>query len=1678
MGSGTKMIMVALLSLFFLLQGCSDGGGGSSSGSSGGSVTTTQNGLFLIKFEDNMTNIFDYELSIKRKGEELTDTMLEYISHKKESDGSIVITLKEVTANGVSNGLTALEVGDVITLEAKGYTPQQFVVDADMLNNASNEIVLKAIESRQTFNLSDMIAGVDSVAPKSARGARTVVTDDSVIFETVGSGISLEMPKLTYERLVRKISRLPRSNTNTQVHIDMTSVDPRTEHSVTIGDFTYDPTSEPSSERTTNATDAATTALESVVMADMRMTTDSGDEIHCFDGEYDPDTNRCSGNATATLKMQIPQSQFNQYAQKYNDGDRVVPLYSYNKAKARWVRQLDSNGVGLDAELVLTDNDSNQKANEGDVLTLVGKVGHFSWWNGDYPVETTCLDVKLDLSKAPYGASRVQVKGVDYVGRIFRKSIEANATEVKDISAKTNSIVSIELIMKDGSVGDSITYSTGDGTSESCEVVTDVLTAPAMNSHLLDVIVKDTEGNSIENATVRASKEYEYTDSDGKAKLAFSYALDTNLSETVYVSYNNGSFTARGQQDITQDDSSITIILDIAEITFKGSVVEVVNGVATQAADAYVQIRNYNPYYYKSVKTDENGSFEINLPKSRVEKDSTATIYISKYNRDYAFYPRFSKEITLSPESPDLGQFKLAFITHTVSGKVTDTRGNPIASASIYARGGAYKYSKSDENGNYKFTILDDVDQNVTLQASIYKDRSLYSDKKSFITEENGQTSQDLTIDMRKAIIKGKVLSSDGIALENMRVYWSKDHYSYVVTDANGSFSLETYNGGDGYIRVYNPSSYKYLDFNANIDIRDVVLNGVEVGQIYNLENLLVVEENFAPIISGIAIDPSTPIKDVPFTINIDAYDPDSDAITYEIEEYYNRYNPSITISGNIATVTASTYGYYYFKVTATDVHGNRTQKRVSVYVKDHARPVIDSVTYVFPNAKRYFDKSEPLVIKTEAHSIEGNTLSYSYKLAGLSFGVEDVLLTPEESDPSKVTIPTNVANGRYRLTIAVSDVYNTTTTRRYITIDGSVAPEIDTFKMNDTIQSNITIKENESVSFDVNLTDADNVTDAQWYWYINGKTFNTQAIDPITFASEGYYYGYVTVRDSKGRSDSRSFYITVSKNAKPVIDSINVTPSLLTKVGDKFVDANNIKVSDLTLNVVAHDDDSSSLTYSFGKLDNNDANVSENNATYSLDGLSARRYSIKVTVGDGSKSVDSYVNVEILKDAPPVIREFRVPLKAKVSTTLELVSNATDANGEDLTYTWTTTAGTLQDANSKKATLEVSEVVQDINVTLTVRDGSNEVSRTRTIDVVDNMPPVIRYFNLRTPTVNLDNQKIKLKSIYGDVDGEIENAKYIIADANGTVLDEKMISQSNIVTSWELDLNSTGKYKVYLKVTDDNNATTLSNKAGLSVKKANSGPVITSLTADSTNLLVGEETVLNVAVSDADGDPISITWSVSPTASFVVDASAQDKATFSAISEGQYTITAIATDRDGLQAIKTIELSVQSAKLRVDTNSSSYTPGSDVTLTAVMSSGHTIPPSTTTWSIVSKPDNSTLTISSTGASITITPDVVGTYKIKADTLINGVAFSAETSFSVGTGEADLEGSVKSDSGDTLRGAKVRLYNKTDSSKYDVTVTTDSNGAYSFSDVPAGSYYLVVYAGNGYVSQTQVIEIN
>jgi len=1689
------LLLSLLVPLVFSINGCSGGGGSGGGSAKSNAITRTTSFSIVLSSvggrHTNSVNVFDYTLSIKRGTIELMDKYKDYISIHKNGDGSIFLELKQVTKDSKSEGLASLKVGDIITFTAKGYTTQQFVVTQDMLNNAGATVALKAIESRQTYALADMTNGSSSVAPRHAFGASTKATEDSVIFQTSNKQTTLILPKATYHRLVRKISRLPRSGTRTQVHLDMTSIDPRTEHTATIGNFSYDPSAEPENERGTNAAtdDAQNSALESVVMADLKMTTDAGDEIHCFgDGTFDPQTNKCSDGETATLKMKIPESQFQQYATKYNDGDRVVPLYSYNKFKATWMRQLDENGEGRDGELVLEDNDNNGKANVGDALYIEGQVGHFSWWNGDWPTSRTCLNVNVDLTNN-IGVSHILVKGLDYSGREFKRYInDTNISVIKDIPAKENSIVSVALIMSDGSIGDSTTHATG-ARASTCENVEKTLVAPLMHKQTLNVSVTDLNDKPLKDARIHFKGKSYYTDNTGKVDITTAYQYDYNA--TIDVRYYTNSFQVNDSKNINQSTINVVFKLDVAQTTFTGKVKESVNSVLSDAANAHITI--YGNGFSQYATTDANGKFNVKLPTTKLKSNPNISIYIYKYNSEYAFYPTYREERKLDINNTDLGTFTLAFTTHKVTGRVTDTLNNGLSNVNVYSEGNTYRSTRTDENGYYELTLHGPKDVNTSIRAYTWTDRWLYSDTKYITTAINGKSEVNLQIELRKATIKGTVLSSKGVALENMYVYWSKGYWSYTRTDKDGNFELQTYNDGNGFLRVYNPNSGKYLNFSkTRANEKDIPVNGVKIGEITDAGNLQAVEENFSPVITGITVSPENPLADVPFAIDINAYDPDGDSLTYKLEQ---RYGSDATIVENNSTmlVTAS-HGYLYFKATVTDEYGNSTTKYLSSWVKDHVRPVIDSVNISYPKGLSYFDKSEDLNISVMAHSDEGNSLSYEFKLKNLTTDAETTI----PSMDGNATLSSNlVDNGRYRLAITVKDLYKSTSIYKYITVDDTVAPVIDTLTLNGTPIKDgkaLYIKSGTKVDFDINLTaETAGQKDLTWYWYIKGESSTEKTKEAVTFDKTGFYYGYVQVRDNRWRSDSRYFYISVAENQKPVIHSISITPNHIVKNSDSnYTDGNDNTIADMTFVVDATDSDDANLDYTFSNIDldkstdaiaDSDTNSTDNKAKYNLNGLTLGKHAIKVTVSDGVNSVEKYKTFTILENKPPKITSMIVPVKVKALNTIQLRVSAKDLDSDKTpTYKWEilgTKNGSITNANSAFATYTAPNTAteKDVKIQLTVSDGVNKVVRIAKIKVLNNQAPQILYFDATPLSMTTADTTITLKARYGDVDGNIKSATYLLKDSSGSLISSFDAESSDALQSQNLDITKIGAYTLTLVVVDNDDANA-TEKLNIKVTKQNSAPIITSLTSNKVSLLRNEKATLNVVASDPDGDAISVEWSVTPSATLTTN---KDKATFSAASLGTYTVTAIVTDAHGLKTSKKVTLNVVDTTLNLTASKTSVKTGESVTMTAAFSDKHTVP-SDTKWSFVKKPSTSSSSLTPNGPTATFTPDVVGTYKVQAIATLNNVDYNSSTMSISATDSStvtpDIEGVVtSSETEDSLSGVAVRLYNSTDSTLYDQTTTTDSTGKYSFSDVPSGTYYLVIYAGNDYITQTKVITV-
>ena len=1589
---------------------------------------------------DATAKINNFHLTIQRSSTKLFDS-------KNDNDNFSVHSNQDSSISITSNSM--LKVGDIITLIADGFTPQQQTIDEAMIKANSMRIALKPIGSRQVFELGELNAG--RVTTRFSMGASTKVKGQNIEFKTNDNSVILDIKKSQIGRIAKRVSRSTKADKNTKIYLDITTIDPKTEYSSAIGDFTYSPSKEPRSAKSARAVNQSDTMLESVVMASISMTTSNGDEIHCFDGSsYDEATDECSGDSsTATLKMKIPSSQFSKYADKYNKGERTIPLYHYSTSKATWIRQV-KDGKAMDGELVLEDLNTNGIADEGDTLYLSGEVGHFSYWNGDFPRDVINLSGSIIVqsgAKLPAGTVVIS-KGSDYTGRSFRKSISSDLT-YKRLKSKANAKVELYLQYPDGTKSDSIFVQTSNSDKEISEEL-------ICNYQLQEVTVsvKDLDGNPLDGAIIQGSGSSTSTNSEGKAIVEIS----KNASTKVTASYDTGIFTTSSSKFINSNDATIT--LDTRSFKISGHVnFTDENGNAINFKNGYVDIYDYESGLYNSVYV-ENGAYELLLPFNKLQSGKTINMSAGIFVPLYAKFINKDKTITITDKDMQVKNkaydFTFTLQPFIVSGKVTNpfakSDQNGIPNITIYSDS---QSTQTDENGNYQM-LLFYKDGGQTLRAYDPINGDVVRPKNIQIAEDEqdqDHNNKNFIVDRRSANIEGSVINEKGIPVQGVLVYTNYGWLS-VVTDEEGKFLFEINDAS--MMGLSNIQLYVYDASDNTKRLGTFALNNelqrgktIEAGEIS-------IKTNIAPIIKSVTWD--EPILGQPMNIYVNAYDPDNNqlktTISFDGEE-------TEVIKG-VATITPQDVGKLKFLTKVEEIDGDlSTQLTQSMIVHENAKPVISKITGFVKD----FTKASNMIITIKASDPEGAQLHYRAKLFN-SLGKEVDFVSVSYN---QIKINKNIDNGRYHLTIYISDGIDEIERNFKFVANDNVSPANLTIAKNQqVIDSKVYAKSSDS-TFDLvaNATD-DNGDTLTYTWNFNealgsveGNTLHIDpnekvGIFPITVSvTDGYVY------------ISKEITLVIENNLKPVINSITINPQTLTKVGTKIEDAQGHEVTQLSVLVNAYDPEGTNLSYNFGNIVSNFSELGfndQNSTTYNISDLSIGRHAFKVDVKDkDGKTTSKRVLFKIVENKPPRISSFYVPVKAKANTNITLNATAIDPEGEDVTYIWSATHNgnplTL-DGN----TLAIGDIGGEIVVKLVVSDGKNSVQRERTIKIVQNHAPVINQFRV-LPSVLKVGGSIQFSALASDPD--LDNITY------QWYWDDKLISEDangvkDIPTDTEI-----GNHTLKLIVSDGKLSTQQSQiiKVEALVEK----PVVT-LTAQKSQILTNTQTEITANVNV----PSKLKWSVSGNGEIIPKIAG---ATFSATKPGTYTVSVIATNEDNIQSDETtIKIEVKDIALSLSSSNAIQKLGNQFNIDANLSDSSFNIPTNALWEISTKPDNSVATLHVDGTSATITPDKVGTYTISLSFNIDGISFLATQSIVVSDdviNEANtIHGVVTGANGEILEGAKVRLYNANDSSLYDVTQTTDGTGSYIFSDLEAGKYYLVVSGGNGYINQSQIITIN
>ncbi len=1599
----------------------------------------------ILSEDSNSTGINNFHVNIKRGESVIYDNLSKQNGVKLvlNKDGSISFS-----------GLDDIKKGDVVTFLADGFTPQQQVIDEMVVETRSLSLALKPIDSRQTFTLGNLDSG--RVTTRFKVGANSKENGEKIEFKTDNGNVQLSFDSDAITSLLQKVKRSPKADKNTEIYLDITSIDPKTELESTIGDFTYSPSFEP---RSTKAVNASETMLESVVMSSITMSTSEGDEIHCFDGSsFDEDKEECTGSAKATLKMKIPASQFDEYARKYNKGDRVVPLYHYSSSKSTWVRQVDSDKNPIDAELVLEDNDNDKTASEGDILYLEGKVGHFSYWNGDYPRETTCLQGVVSLEggadSLPNGTMVVS-KGSDYYGRSFRQSISSEDLSFDNLRAKADAKVELFLKYPNGAKSSSIFVQSGKNSRSSCQDVGELVSK--YKSVKTTIKVVDENSNVLEGAIIKVNGVSKTTNKDGVAEVSISSEGHTTIS----ASYDTGEFVTTASKNIDSED---TIILDTRAFTISGKIsFKNTDNEVQKVKNAYVTI--YSDSFYQKVFVKSDGSYTLTLPFGKVTKSMNLSIYSGVFVPLYAKY--MNKEESITVESSDLSSKKLSHdIEFTlkpfiVSGRVInpfakDKKNRGIAGVVVYTDN---QSTKTDENGNYKLVLFykKGGQKIYAYDSQSYEYAKPYPIKIDEDQQDEDLSDQDFVIDKREAIITGTIINNKAIPVKGIEIY---TNYGWVkqLSDDNGKFTFHISDPS-----LINRSNLSLIASEGNKKLASKRVNqslkrgkSIDVGEI-------IVNNNLAPVIESVSFD--TPIVDQPLVISVDAYDPENDNIktyiTFDADDYD-------VVNGEVS-ITPAKAGSISFTTTVEEIDTDDKYKSVSiqkVIVLENAKPKVESIE----GFNKSFNKDSDMKIKIDAYDPEGSDLNFGAKLYSY-FGWE--IQKYLEIDENEITISKDIPNGTYRLKVSISDGENSIEREFNFYANSNKAPTNLTLKTN-AKDINKTLRVKESDGEITIVASADDDDSLKYSWKFN-EALGSASKNEFKFnpnGKVGIYEVAVSVSDSK-ESISKTIEIIISNNFKPVVDEILISPKEIIKSGDNFTDSDGNIVDSITVRVNAHDPENKELTYEFDENIKSSllstkavGDKAKNIKTYKLKNLKAGRYSINVKIKDSDgKETQKRKIFEIKENKPPLIKSFFVPVVTKVDKNVNLKVNAIDPEGKDLSYKWSAKNGDVDlditDETSNTAVLEVGNISGSIEVKLEVSDGSSSVVRERKITVSENQTPIISQFRV-LPTSLKVGKSVSFSVEAYDKDNDELSYEWFF--------NKKLIS-SNISDTFKVE--EAGKYEIKVVVTDGDKS--VESSENITVLPLAAKPVV-KLSATHTDALVGSMVKID-AVVDVAGE-YKIRWIGDEISSENIFG-----AEFIGNEVGSYKISVIATNEDGIESDEvSIVINVKDVVATISTLNNVLTLGNEFKFNTSLSDEGTVP-ADAKWEVIQKPANSTATISANGASAVFTPDVVGSYTIQTTFVLDSIAGGEFKATSIITAKdedqdgEDVSGVIKDDNGEILSGAKLRLYNSDNSELYDETTTTLDDGSYIFENVPSGNYYLVVSGGNGYINQTQTIKI-
>ncbi|MCL2873131.1 MAG: putative Ig domain-containing protein, partial [Betaproteobacteria bacterium] len=787
------------------------------------------------------------------------------------------------------------------------------------------------------------------------------------------------------------------------------------------------------------------------------------------------------------------------------------------------------------------------------------------------------------------------------------------------------------------------------------------------------------------------------------------------------------------------------------------------------------------------------------------------------------------------------------------------------------------------------------------------------------------------------------------------------------------------------------------------------------------------------------------------YAYQVSATDPDSDPLTFALVD--GPTGMILFATNRIEwTPTTAQNGYYDVAVTVSDGRGGSSMQTWTIYAQlaTNSPPRITS---------------QPIYHGKPGEEYQYNVVAYDANSDPLTYSLIE--------GPTGMTISStgvvdwlNPITGSYTVTIKVNDTHGAFVTQSYtLQIAVNSPPEI-----NSTAPTSAAV----GVLYSYQVVAIDPDGDFLTYQLVTrptGMTINsTTGLIEWTPTYTGN--NNVTVRVSDGQATAEQSYTLAVSAAPPINTPPNITSTPVTDGTEGVA---------YSYQVVATDSNGDTLTYSFTGAP---IGMSiDNTGLITWASPIAGSYDITVHVSDGKATTDQSYTLTVSAappiNTPPNINSTPITIGAE-GTTYSYQVMATDAEHDPLTYSLSGAPTGMSIDNSGLITWP-SPVAGSYDITVHVSDGKATTDQSFTLVISAVSPPsIVVNVNMTQPTtgsVFTQNSTISLKATASATGGTISKLEFL----NGsTELGTGALSGGEYTYGWSA---TAGDYNVFARATDNLNNTHDSSPVGIKV----CAPPTLAFTnpSDGASTVAPGEWTLEATASTASGcGAIAKVEFYNGSQLLYTATNAPYSYLWQNISQGDYTLTAKATDSLGGTSEQSINVSVTAAPPTTEitlvspTDGSAYPSGTAVPLAATTNLSPSEVKSveffadagtssvatgalnagqyTATWSapvgshtvFARLTDNTNNTFDSSKANITVAASCDPTVSLTSP--VNGTTATQP-------GPLTLTAQATAPCG-TI--AKVEFYNGT----YLLSTVTSAPYTYTWQSIPSGSYTLTAKA--------------